>query len=255
MEYKTANELKPKEYIMDPETEEVFQIITIKPGNKPRLMYREIKSKKITELIVSSQKQFLLAEIEELSYQLNYYSENNLYVMDYNTYEELVFDGTTLGENLERLKTGFDSGKAIELFFERLGNTIELKSFKTIEEKIPEEDVITEPKGRFDKPSKSGKDKTNDIKKAKPKKILKTEKSTPKSDTKPIPAISKDKDLNFKEFKGLGEKTFKLLTTEHGIKTLNDLIEANVENLKKLPKVSEKKILDWKKQAKILLDK
>ncbi|MHA1991630.1 MAG: helix-hairpin-helix domain-containing protein [Candidatus Hodarchaeales archaeon] len=255
MEYKTANELKPKEYIIDPETEEVFQIITIKPGNKPRLMYREINSKKVTELIVSSQKQFLLAEIEELSYQLNYHSENNLYVMDYNTNEELVFDGTTLGKDLERLKSGFDSGKAIELFFERLGNTVTLKSFKTIEEKIPEQDIITEPKKRIDKPSKPEKEKPKDIKKGKPKKILKTEKPIPKSDTKPTSAISKDKNLNFKEFKGLGEKTFKLLTTEYGIKTLGDLIDADVDNLKKMPKVNEKKILDWKKQAKILLDK
>ena len=38
MEYKTANELKSKEYIIDPETEEIFQIINIKPGNKPRIL-------------------------------------------------------------------------------------------------------------------------------------------------------------------------------------------------------------------------
>ena len=78
MEYKTANELKPKEYVIDPDTDDIFQIIIVKPANKPRIMYRDLKNNKVTEMITSAKKQFIIAEIEELSYQLNYYSGDNL---------------------------------------------------------------------------------------------------------------------------------------------------------------------------------
>ena len=269
MEYKTANELKSKEYIIDPETEEIFQIINIKPGNKPRIMYRDLKKDKISEIIVSSKKQFLLAEIEELSYQLNYYSENNLYIMDYNIYEEIIYDGSSLGDKLSALKAEFDSGKSIELKIQKIGTSSFLTGYNVVKEQLPEVSEPQKPKSLENqkelkkekkisksetlskKPPESQKQKNKASAEEKQKNHKKEESKA--NMVEKTPKI-KDKTLNYKEFKGLGEKTFNILVNEYKITSLLGLINAKTDELKKIPKVSEKKINDWKNQAKKLLE-
>ena len=86
----------------------------------------------------------------------------------------------------------------------------------------------------------------------KPKKIKKEE--IKRELVKETPKI-KEKTLNYKEFKGLGEKTFKILVKDYKINSLLDLINADINELKKIPKISEKKINDWKNQAKKLIEK
>ncbi|HKZ42136.1 MAG TPA: hypothetical protein VJ044_14320, partial [Candidatus Hodarchaeales archaeon] len=128
--------LKPKEYILDPETNRIFQVVVIRlTGTKPRIMMRDLRTQKITEEVFSPRKQFLRIVPENPKYTLTYYQENRLYVLNVDTFEELELDGSGF-VNLAELKAGFDAGRTVVIQIEKIEDIKRIISFEATVEAV-----------------------------------------------------------------------------------------------------------------------
>ena len=293
MEYKNDSEIKPKDIINDPEDNTVYIVINATSGNNPRLVLRNFLTQKVTQRSVPHNKQFLLIEPEIVQFQLNYYNNTTLNVMNNETFEEFEFDGSSLGERLEPLKKAFDLGKNVYIELEKIDTIQNVKNFIIKEDTIvPNEKNVQEQSlqdkkqvGVESQQRGSSKQKAAN-EKPEPDKHLITAKSSSKEsipsskpDKPPLTEVTKASEVNDKSkkqsfppkipsspteslsgtplvqkaFKGLGDKTFEIFKDEYHINTLEDLINANTSNLAKIPRLNEKKIKEWQEVAKKLL--